>query len=291
MNTPPSAAAGADDPTLVTRVTYQIFIIIVTVMALTVTALFYLAPIPEQAREVLFFVNYIASFILLFDVAVRFWRAPNKLKYLLPLGLLDFVGSLPGLPYLRLLRIPALLLSVRQLRDTTSEELLAVARSQLAESTLLMGIVIAFLVATAGGMAIVMVEAPAEGANIKTGADALWYAIVTISTVGYGDRFPVTLGGRIIGSGMIVVGVGIFSVLTGFISTKFLAKRASSPAGAGASETASGGATPSEVQLLRAEMMRLHEEQQERAATDHAVLEERLTALQQALDRLPLAES
>ncbi len=283
MSTPPSAAAGADDPTLVTRVTYQIFIIIVTVMALAVTALFYLAPIPEQAREVLFFVNYIASFILLFDVAVRFWRAPNKLKYVLPLGLLDFVGSLPGLPYLRLLRIPSLILSVRRLRNTTSEELLVVARSQLAESTLLMGIAVAFLVATAGGMAIVMVEAPAEGSNIKTGADALWYAIVTISTVGYGDRFPVTLGGRIIGSGMIVVGVGIFSVLTGFISTKFLAKKSSGPA----QSAAAGESGPSEVALLRAEIVRWHEEQQARAAADRQALEERLAALQRELDQLP----
>lgn len=263
--------APANDPGVVTRITYRIFIIIVTVMALAVTALFYLAPMPEQAREVLFFVNYIASFILLFDVAVRFGRAPNKLKYVFPLGLLDFVGSLPGFPYLRLLRVPSLIVGVRDLRATTSGELVAVARSQLAESTLLMGIAIAFLVATAGAMAIVSVEAPAEGSNIKTGADALWYAIVTISTVGYGDRFPVTLGGRIIGSGLIVVGVGIFSVLTGFISTKFLTPKTT---------------WPSEVERLRAEVVRLHEEQRARAEADRAALEERLAALQRDLNRL-----
>ncbi len=264
MSTLPPSPVAADDPTIVTRVTYRIFVIIVTAMALAVAALFYLAPLPEQVREVLFFVNYIASFILLFDVGVRFLRAPNKLNYLLPLGLLDLAGSLPGAPWLRLLRVPSLILGVRELRNTTSGELLAVARGQLAESTLLTGVALAFLVATAGAMAIVVVEEPAGGANIKTGADALWYAIVTISTVGYGDRFPVTLPGRIIGSGMILVGVGIFSVLTGFISTKFLATKTSGP---------------NELELLRLEMVRQFEEQRRSAAADRAALEERIAAL------------
>lgn len=265
------AGAGADDRAVVTRVTYRIFVVIVTSMALAVTTLFYLAPMPEQAREVLFFVNYIASFILLFDVAVRFLRAPNKLKYVFPLGLLDFLGSLPGLPLLRLLRVPSLIVGIHELHNTTSAEVVAGARNQLAESTLLMGIAVAFLVATAGAMAIVVVEAPAEGSNIRTGADALWYAIVTISTVGYGDRYPVTLLGRMIGSGMIVVGVGIFSVLTGFISTKFLTPKATSPSEAERLRR--------ETAQLRAEMARHFEEQRRLAAADRAALEAKIAAL------------
>lgn len=261
---------SAQDPSVVTRVTYRIFIDLVVMMSLAVTALYYLAPLPQHVREVLFFLNYIDAGILLFDVGVRFWRAPNRLRYLFPIGLLSLLGSLPGAPLLRLLRIPALVLSIRDLRNTTSAELVAVARSQLAESTLLTGIAVAFLVAIAGGMAIVYVESPVDGSNIKTGSDALWYAIVTISTVGYGDRFPVTLPGRIIGSGMILVGVGIFSVLTGFISSKFLAKKTTGP---------------SETELLRRQMERQFEDQRRLAAADRAALEERIAALQRDLAR------
>ena len=51
----------------------------------------------------------------------------------------------------------------------------------------------------------------------------LWYVIVTISTVGYGDRFPVTNDGRLIGAFIIVIGVGIFGTFTGYLANLFLA--------------------------------------------------------------------
>jgi voltage-gated potassium channel len=59
-------------------------------------------------------------------------------------------------------------------------------------------------------------------ANIKTAEDAVWYVIVTISTVGYGDRFPTTSWGRIVGTITILIGVGIFGTFTGFLANFFL---------------------------------------------------------------------
>ena len=55
-----------------------------------------------------------------------------------------------------------------------------------------------------------------------TAGDALWYVIVTMSTVGYGDRYPVTEIGRMFGVVIIVVGVGVFGTLTGFLANAFL---------------------------------------------------------------------
>src|SRR5262249_55269954 len=62
-------------------------------------------------------------------------------------------------------------------------------------------------------------------ANITTASDACWYVIVTISTVGYGDKYPVTNAGRILGSIIIVVGVGIFGTFTGYLATTFLSSK------------------------------------------------------------------
>ena len=59
-------------------------------------------------------------------------------------------------------------------------------------------------------------------ANIITAADAGWYLIVTMSTVGYGDHYPVTDLGRLMGSFIIVIGVGVFGTLTGFLANFFL---------------------------------------------------------------------
>jgi voltage-gated potassium channel len=235
-------------------------------MSLSVIVLFYLVPLPERVRDVLYFLNYVDALILLFDFAVRLRRAPRKLHYLLPLGLLDLLGSLPGLPLLRLLRLPSLVIHWRELRHRTSVELRHAARARLAESTLLSGILVVLLVTGVGGMAMVYVEAPAAGSNIKTGADALWYALVTIATVGYGDRYPVTAAGRLIGSAMILVGVGIFSVLTGFISTQFLSKR--------------HGAAPGESERLRQEVGLLFAQERQAAAADRAALAGQIAALE-----------
>jgi voltage-gated potassium channel len=60
-------------------------------------------------------------------------------------------------------------------------------------------------------------------ANITTTSDALWYSIVTMSTVGYGDQYPVTNLGRLIGTLVIILGVAVFGTLTGFLANAFLA--------------------------------------------------------------------
>ena len=259
-----------DTSTLVTRVTYQIFIVFVTLLSLTLTAIFYLAPLSKHTREVLFIVDFVNSLILLFDFGVRLLHAPDKRAYLLPLGICDLIGSLPFVPFLRLFRIPALVIAVRQLRHTTPREVLEMARERLAESTLLSGIIIVFLVVTIGGTAMVAVEEPVPGSNIKNGGDALWFAIVTISTVGYGDLFPVTAAGRVIGGIMIVVGVGIFSVLTGYISTQFLSRRRHS--------------NRTDIDLLREHVDALFAEQRRQAAADRAALEAQLAELRKQLE-------
>ncbi len=81
-------------------------------------------------------------------------------------------------------------------------------------------------------------ESASAQANIKTGIDALWWNIVTLATVGYGDKYPVTTAGRVIGVVVIVAGVGLFSALTSFLAQWFLKPRAADeqPQGANAAE-------------------------------------------------------
>src|SRR5512135_2108306 len=77
-----------------------------------------------------------------------------------------------------------------------------------------------------GALLMLRVESQSTQANIKTGIDALWWNIVTLSTVGYGDKYPVTTAGRVVGVIVIVVGVGLFSALTSFLAHSFLRPRA-----------------------------------------------------------------
>jgi voltage-gated potassium channel len=190
-------------------------------------------------------------------------------RYLLTYGWLDLLGALPGLPALRLARVLSLAVMLRELRETTSKDVRTAARQRLAESTLLAVVLVVLLVVTIGSVLIVLIEAPVKNANIKTGEDAVWWAIVTVATVGYGDKFPVTPMGRLIGTAMIVVGVSLFSVLTSYIATQFMARRKSTGV--------------SEVELLRQEMQAAFVESQHRAAAGNAVLQAEIAALRELL--------
>jgi voltage-gated potassium channel len=88
---------------------------------------------------------------------------------------------------------------------------------------LMMVLLIAILVLEFGALAMLWAKRGAPDATIVTAEDAIWYIIVTMSTVGYGDLAPVTSVGRVVGSLIIVVGVGVFGTLTGFLANAFMA--------------------------------------------------------------------
>jgi hypothetical protein len=74
-----------------------------------------------------------------------------------------------------------------------------------------------------GGLAMLYVESQVPEANITTASDAVWYVYVTITTVGYGDQYPVSGVGRIIGTLIMTVGVGLFGTITAFLANIFIA--------------------------------------------------------------------
>ena len=72
-----------------------------------------------------------------------------------------------------------------------------------------------------GSIAILQFEA-VPGANIASADDAVWWAIVTLTTVGYGDRFPITPEGRIVAALLMAAGIGLFGTFSGFVASWFL---------------------------------------------------------------------
>jgi len=208
------------------NLTYSIFIMLITLLALICMLGYIFLPLQPEVKQVLYYSDLFACMILMFDFYRSWYRAPDRRYYLFRYGWIDFLGSIPGLLYFRLLRIFRLWRIFRRMRQTASEEVLQQARQRLGESTLMIAVLMLYLVVTVGSVAIVRVESPDPQANIQTGQDAVWWAFVTIATVGYGDRYPVTSAGRGIGIMMMVVGVSVFSVLTGFLALSFQNRRA-----------------------------------------------------------------
>jgi len=73
-----------------------------------------------------------------------------------------------------------------------------------------------------GAWLVLLFEDKARGSNIHDYPDALWWAIVTVTTVGYGDRFPVTEGGRVVAVVLMLVGIGLIGVLTATVASVFI---------------------------------------------------------------------
>ena len=91
-------------------------------------------------------------------------------------------------------------------------------------------IFVGILVLEVCGLLELYFEEDAPGANITTAGDALWWGYVTATTVGYGDQYPVTRGGRLTGLIMLTVGVALFATFSGFLASTFLSPRKRKPA-------------------------------------------------------------
>ena len=75
-----------------------------------------------------------------------------------------------------------------------------------------------------GALLVRSVEEGAGEANIRSVADALWWAVTTVTTVGYGDKYPTTGAGRLLAAGLMLLGIGLFGILTASLSSFFVAE-------------------------------------------------------------------
>lgn len=95
----------------------------------------------------------------------------------------------------------------------------------------------ALMAAGLGALAALDAEHAAPGASITTFGDALWWAVTTVATVGYGDIYPVTWEGRLIALVLMVVGIGVMGTVTASIASWFVGRVAEESASANAGES------------------------------------------------------
>ena len=117
-----------------------------------------------------------------------------------------------------------------------------------------------------GSLAILSAESASPNANITNAADAIWWAYVTITTVGYGDKYPVTNMGRIVGIFVMTAGVGLFGTLSGFLANKLLTPPADAAEAATAGEPAAAATGSNDPKARIAELRRMLEAQEQAMA-------------------------
>ena len=204
---------------------YSIFILVLTIMSLAIMVLL-LLPLDAATIQVLTVYDNIACVIFLIDFAINFRRAPSKRYFFInQRGWLDLLGSIPtfgAFKFTALFRLARLSRLFRILRMLRGQERKGAGAGCPQQPWAIRG-------AHHGLVRVrrprrierprpaVRVQSP--DANITTGGDALWWAIVTITTVGYGDYFPVTPLGRLTGVAVMVAGVGIIGALASILAS------------------------------------------------------------------------
>lgn len=193
-------------------------------------------------RLVCRWVGYAAWVAFLADYVVRLALAGDRRRYAERHVVDVVIILLPILRPLRLLRL-VMLLRVMNRRATTS----------------LRGRVVLYVVASTGlvifcaALAVLSAERHQHGANIETFGDALWWACVTITTIGYGDRFPVTGEGRLVGVGLMLAGIALLGIVTASIASWLIDKVREV-------EQDTEAATRRDIGALRDEIRALHEQ-------------------------------
>ncbi|SFR92472.1 voltage-gated potassium channel [Microbacterium sp. cf046] len=203
---------------------YEIFIGILSI--LSIVNLVLVIVVSEKSLDtVLGVMNALFSGIFLADFLYRIFTAPKASTYFFRhFGWADLLASLP-FPQFKILRVFRLIRVYRLLREVGIRTIGRTLIKDRAGSALYVLLLMGIFVLQFGSLTMLAIEQYAEGANITSASDALWYTIVTISTVGYGDQYPVTDAGRLCGVLIIVVGVGIFGTFTGYLATIFLTPR------------------------------------------------------------------
>lgn len=177
--------------------------------------------LPKEVSRVLYYIDNFICVIFLIDFFIRFFQAKDKLKFM-KWGWIDLLASIPTLEIMqagRLLRLIRLLRIIRAFRST--RHVIAHIFQNKIQGTLTSVSLIAVLVLLFSSVAILEFET-APNSNIKTAGDAVWWAYVTITTVGYGDKYPVTTEGRILAAMLMTVGVGLFGTFTAYVSSWFV---------------------------------------------------------------------
>jgi len=142
---------------------------------------------------------------------------------LLTWGWLDLASSIPMLDVLRWGRAARIMRIFRVLRGVRAARILSLfILERRAESVFLATTLLSIILVVMSAVAVLHFEAGDEG-NIKTPEDAVWWAVATMATVGYGDKYPVTSEGRVVAAILMAAGIGLFGTFSGFVAAWFLA--------------------------------------------------------------------
>jgi voltage-gated potassium channel len=219
------AAAGPESTPVQTGRSgaYLLFMLVLSVLALGALAVQAALPISRGASRILELADTAFCLLFFLDFLLLLYRTENRRRYFFTWGWLDLLSSIPAVDALRWGRAARIMRIIRVLRGVRSARVLSqFILERRSQSAVLAAALVTITLVSAASISVLHFEAGSAG-NIKSAEDAVWWSIATITTVGYGDKFPVTTEGRIVAIMLMVAGVGLFGTFSGLLAAWFLA--------------------------------------------------------------------
>ncbi len=223
------------------------FVLGVAVLSLALVIIETFVLLSPATFHALVVVDRLACGIFLVDVIVR-WRREGWSRGFWKWGWLDVLASIPFDAAFRTLQLVRIYRIIRVLRALYKLQEVATGTSLTEKLLALPGV--AFVMVLFSTTLMLEAERHAPDATIKTGGDALWWALTTVTTVGYGDTYPVTGEGRVIAAVLMLVGIALFGSMSAIITSKLILPK----------ETKDHEEMRREMRALHAEIKELREE-------------------------------
>lgn len=203
---------------------YRVAMLFVSIYAILAIAFIVFFNPPDEVSKIIHYSDWIVCAFFFFDFLRSLHHAPNKARYFFTWGWLDLISSIPVIEPLRAARLVRIIQILHVLRGVRAIRMMTVAVShKRPQSAAAIALLSCFFLVFVGSACVLVFE-HGSNPNISNAPQALWWAIVTMTTVGYGDAFPITGEGRVVAVILMIAGVGMFGTLSGLFTSWLIQK-------------------------------------------------------------------
>lgn len=201
---------------------YQLFMLAVSVIAIGILGITTAAELQPETQQLLEYADNAICVLFFGDFLYQLARAEHRWNYFIRWGWIDLLSSIPVVDAFRTARAVRIVRILRILRAAKSARILAdFLLRRRAQGAILAAALLTLVLVVFSSIAILQFE-ETRGGNITTAEDAIWWTVVTLTTVGYGDHYPVTFEGRLVAVLLMSAGIGLFGTFSGFVASWFL---------------------------------------------------------------------
>ena len=207
---------------------FDLFIQSLILLSLLSFSLETLPDLDEKSRYILSVFELISVIIFSIEYVLRIILTKSSFKYIFSFfGIIDLLAILPfylasgiDLRSIRIFRLFRLLRVFKLLKYNNAIDRVSEAFSSIKKELIVFGVATLFLLYVAA-VGIYYCEYPAQPEQFKSVFHCLWWGVTTLTTVGYGDMYPITTGGKLFTSLIVFIGMGMVAIPTGLLASAF----------------------------------------------------------------------